>query len=188
MRRLKVFESVTLNGYFAGPGGDLDWAYAHSTDPEFQRWVAGNASTSSTLLLGRVTYEMMAAWWSTPAAAQAAPEVAKGMNAAEKLVASRKSKKLSWASSRLLDGELVEAVRALKRQRGGDIVVLGSGSIVAQLAAANLVDAYQLVVKPVALGGGETLFQGVEAGVELRLTSARPFKDGNLVLDYVPAT
>jgi dihydrofolate reductase len=187
VRKLIVFESVTLNGYFSGPDGDMSWAYAHSADPEFQDFVRGNASAPAVLLFGRVTYQMMESYWPTPAAAQNDPVVAKGMSQAEKLVFSRSLDEVGWANARLVKGDPVDAVRGLKRESGRDLVVLGSGSIVAQLADARLVDVYQIVVKPVVLGTGRTLFEGVKGPLALRLASSRGFGDGNLVLTYVPA-
>jgi dihydrofolate reductase len=187
MRTLKVFESISANGYFSGPGGDMRWAYADSGSPEFQAFVAGNASGESTLVFGRVTYEMMASHWPTPAAAQAAPAVAKRMNAAEKLVATRTLRALAWANARALDGDAVAALAAVKKGDGPPLVVLGSGDLVKQLAAAGLVDELQVVLKPVALGGGRTLLAGLTGPLELRLRSSRSFPDGNVVLSYAPA-
>ena len=82
--KLHVFNQVTLDGYFSGPNGDLSWA--HKQDPEWDKFVAGNAQGGGTLLFGRVTYEMMAAFWPTPEAAKAFPAVAEGMNNAQKIV------------------------------------------------------------------------------------------------------
>lgn len=185
MRRLSVFESMTLDGYFSGPDGDLTWAYAHSADPKFREFVKENASGApgaAVLLFGRVTYQMMESYWPTAAAAQNDPVVARGMNEAEKLVFSRTLEKVAWTHTTLVKGDLEDTVRAMKRQPGKDLVVLGSGSVVAQLADAGLVDEYQLVVKPLALGKGRTLFAGIKERLPLRLTSSRAFGDGTVVL------
>jgi dihydrofolate reductase len=188
MRKLKVFESVTVNGFFCGPGGDMSWAHAHSGSAEFQAFVEGNAAGAATLLFGRVTYQMMASYWPTPLALKNSPRVAKGMNDARKLVFSRTLSELGWANATLVSGELPEAVRALKREGDQDLVVLGSGSIVAQLAEAGLVDEYQLVIKPTAIGQGRTLLGGLGRTLDLKLHSSRAFDDGNLVLSYQPAS
>src|ERR1051325_2046229 len=93
MRKLRVFESISLDGYFTDAGGDMQWAHRaeSNADDEFTGWVAQNASRGANggLVLGRVTYDMMAAWWPTDAAKRAMPAVAAGMNAATKYVASR---------------------------------------------------------------------------------------------------
>ena len=181
MRRLRVFESISIDGYFCDAHGGMQWAHAGSDDPEFVSWVGGNASSGGELLFGRVTYEQMRAWWPTPAAAAAMPVVAKGMNAATKWVASRTSRALDWSGARVLDGELVAAVRALKASEGPGIAVLGSGSVAAQLGAAGLVDEYQFVIVPVALGGGRTVFS---AEKRLTLQHSRTFKNGRVVVTY----
>lgn len=183
MRTLTVFESVTLNGFFSGPDGEMDWAYARSEDPEFQAFVKGNASSPGTLLFGRTTYEMMASWWPSPMAAQQNPEVAAGMNAAEKIVFSRTLKTADWTGTRLVREDPVEFVRALKEGEGNALVVLGSGSLVSRFAEAGLIDACQLVLKPVVLGEGRTLFGGLRAPLGFRVASTRAFRDGNIVID-----
>ena len=176
-----MFESISVDGYFCDAHGDMSFAHAGADDPEFAAWIGGNASGGGELLFGRVTYEMMASFWPTPAAAQQMPVVAKGMNAATKWVASRSLARVDWSGARLLDGDLVTAVRALKAKDGPGIAVLGSGSIAAQLGAAGLVDDYQFVIVPVALGGGRTVFS---AGKTLTLQHSRTFKNGRVVVTY----
>jgi len=147
------------------------------------QWVSGNASSGGALLFGRKTYQMMEAFWPTPLAAQQMPEVANGMTAATKYVASRTIRP-TWTNAQLLDGDLVTAVRALKASDGPGIAVLGSGSIAAQLGDAGLVDEYQFVIIPVALGGGRTVFSGRRA---LRRIEERAFRCGNVVVTYASA-
>ncbi len=106
-------------------------------------------SSGGEVLFGRKTYQMMEAFLPTPMAAQQMSEVAKGMNAANKYVASRTIRS-TWNNSHLLEGDLVNAVRDLKSSNGPDIVVLGSGSIAAQLGEPGLVDEYQFVIIPIA--------------------------------------
>ncbi|MFT3922170.1 MAG: dihydrofolate reductase family protein [Myxococcales bacterium] len=183
MRKLKVFNNVSLDGYFCDRHGDMNWAHERQ-DAEFGDWVSSNASGASQLLFGRVTYEMMASFWPTPMAMETLPTVAKGMNSASKVVFSRSLSKASWQNTRLIKGDLLEAVQALKAEPGPDLVLMGSGSIVAQLAQARLIDTYQLVVHPTVLGAGRTLFQGIEERLCLTLSSSRAFKNGNLVLWY----
>lgn len=180
MRRLRVFESISVDGYFTDAQGDMNWARAGSDDAEFAGWVSGNASGGGALLLGRKTYQMMEAYWPTPMAAQQMPSVAKGMNAAQKYVASR-TLQPGWNNSRLLQGELVKAVAALKASDGPGVTLLGSGSVAAQLGEAGLVDEYQFVIIPVALGGGRTVFAKPR---QLRLLDQRAFRCGNVVVTY----
>jgi len=180
MRMLRVFESISLDGYFAGPDGDIGWAHAGREDQEFAGWVGGNASSGGELLFGRKTYQMMEAFWPTPLAAEQMPDVARGMNAATKYLASR-TLRPTWQNTRLLEGDLAAAVRSLKASQGPTIAVLGSGSVVAQLDQAGLVDEYQLVIIPVVLGAGRALFPGPR---RLRLVEERAFRCGNVAVTY----
>ena len=165
MRKLRVFESISIDGYFTHTSGDMSWAHAGREDVEFANWVSGNASSGGELLFGRKTYQMMEAYWPTPLAAQQMPVVAQGMNAAKKYVASRTIRP-AWNNTHLLEGDAIKAVSGIKSSNGPDIVVLGSGSVAAQLGDAGLVDEYQFVIIPVALGGGRTVFT---KGCKLRL-------------------
>src|SRR4051794_39530244 len=142
MRKLNVFESISVDGYFTDAAGDVSWS--HTDDKEFVAWVGGNASSGGDLLFGRKTYQMMEAFWPTPQAAQQMPAVARGMNAARKYVASQTIQP-TWRNTQRLQGDLLAAVRALKDAEGPTITVLGSGSVVAQLGQAGLVDQYQFV-------------------------------------------
>lgn len=187
MRKLSVFNNVTLDGYFTDANGDMSWAHQGSDDAEFQAYTRSNASGEGELLFGRVTYEMMAAFWPTPAAQQMMPEVADGMNRMRKSVFSRTLTEATWNNTRLIKGDLAEEVRKMKSEAGPDMVILGSGSIVAQLAAARLIDAIQLVVNPVALGKGRTLFEGVPERLQLKLTTSRAFGNGKVVVSYEAA-
>ena len=180
MRKLRVFESISVDGYFTDSNGDMSWAHVSAEDAEFSSWVSGNASSGGELLFGRKTYQMMEAFWPTPMAAKQMPAVAEGMNAARKYVASRTIKP-TWNNTTLLQGELVKAVRDLKASDGPDITVLGSGSVAAQLGDSGLVDGYQFVIIPVALGGGRTVFT---KGCKLKLLEQRAFRSGNVVVMY----
>ena len=180
MRKLRVFESISVDGYFTDASGDMSWAHAGREDAEFADWVSGNASSGGELLFGRKTYQMMEAFWPTPMAAKQMPAVAKGMNAATKYVASRTIQP-TWENTHLLKGDLLNAVRDLKASDGPDIALLGSGSVAAQLGEASLVDEYQFVIIPVGLGGGRTVFT---KGRKLRLLNQRAFRCGNVVVTY----
>ena len=184
MRKLAVFNSVTLDGYFTGSGGDLSWAHVVNEDKEWNAFVESNASGGGVLLFGRITYQMMAGYWPTPEAKKSFPVVADRMNGMPKFVFSRTLDKVSWENTTLVKGDLAEEVRKLKSRPGEGIVILGSGSIVSQLAPTGLIDEYQFVVVPVALGKGRTMFEGVKEKLALKLTGSRSFRNGNVFLTY----
>jgi dihydrofolate reductase len=184
MRKLAVFENVTLDGCFSGVGGDLSWAHTNDGDPEWNAFVSENASGGGVLLLGRITYDMMVSWWPTPQAMETMPVVAERMNDLPKVVFSRTMERAMWNNTRLVRDDIAAAVRSMKKESGPDMVILGSGRIVSQLAREGLIDAYQIVVNPIVLGGGRTMFEGIRDPLKLRLTGTRGFRNGNVLLDY----
>jgi dihydrofolate reductase len=185
MRKIHVFDTISLDGYFTDQKNDMSWA--HKRDEEWNAYSSSNASGEAELLFGRVTYEMMAAFWPTPQAAQMLPQVAEGMNRMKKHVISRTLKEVNWQGTTLLKGDLVAEAKRLKEQQGPDLLILGSGSIVSQLSEARLIDSYQIVVSPIVLGRGRTLFETVTEKLPLQLTATRSFKNGNVVLTYTRA-
>jgi dihydrofolate reductase len=187
MPRLHVFNNTTLDGYFTDPNGDISWAYAGNDDPEYQKFVAENAKGGDTLVLGRKTYEMMASYWPTPEASKNQPDVAEGMNKLRKIVFSKTLKDLSWNNSVLVNGDAVAEIRKLKAGEGKHMTILGSGTIISQLAPAGLIDQYQLLVNPVVLGDGRTMFDGVEKPLNLELTETRAFSNGKVLMTYASA-
>ncbi len=184
MSKLSVFNLVTLDGYFAGPGGDISW---HNVDQEFQELANEASNSGNTLLFGRVTYELMAGYWPTPEGIKDDPVVARGMNRAEKIVFSRTLTNADWNNTRLVKDDMLAEVRRLKQGSGKDLTILGSGSIVAQLAQEGLIDGFEILLNPVVLGQGKTMFEGVQGRFSLKLKSARTFKNGNVLLNYEPA-
>jgi dihydrofolate reductase len=181
MRALMMFNSISLDGFFTD-GGDMGWA--HNGDEEWNRFTAENASGETEFIFGRKTYEMMAGFWPTPEARQMLPTVANSMNRTRKNVVSRSLKSLPWENSRLLEGDLVSGVRRLKQQPGPNLLIMGSGEIVAQLTEARLIDDFQFVVVPIVLGRGRSLFDGVPGRPQLQLAQHRAFRNGNVVLSY----
>jgi dihydrofolate reductase len=184
MRRLIVFNQVTLDGYIADRNGDMSWAHQH--DAEWSAFVGENASGGGVLVFGRVTYELMASYWPTPLALKNDPVVAEGMNRRPKVVFSRTLDKVSWSNTTLVKGDPAAEVQKMKNQPGADMVILGSGSIVSQLAREGLIDQYQIALNPVVLGRGKTMFEGVDRKLSLKLTRSRIFGNGNVFLCYEP--
>ena len=185
MRKLVVFNQVSLDGFIADAHGDMRWA--HKNDPEWRAFTEGTASGGGELLFGRITYDLMAGYWPTPMALEANRAVAEHMNALPKVVFSRTMKKPAWSNTRLVKGDIAAAVQKLKEEPGPDMVILGSGSIVSQLAAAGLIDEFQLAVNPIVLGKGKSMFAGVPDRLALTLAATRAFGNGNVLLRYHPA-
>jgi len=184
MRRITVFNSISLDGFFTDQKGDMSWA--HKNDPQWNDFVAGNARGGSEglFLFGRVTYQMMASWWPSEQAIQMMPEVANAMNNRPKVVFSRTLEEATWNNTRLVKDDMVGEVQKLKSESGEDIVIFGSGTIVSQLTQEGLIDEYQMVINPIVLGTGRTMFDGVKEKVPLRRTSERTFDNGNVFACY----
>jgi dihydrofolate reductase len=178
-RTLSVFNSISLDGYFTDGTPDLSWA--HDADPEWTKFTTENAGGQAELVFGRKTYEMMAGFWPTKEAQQTLPEVARAMNGMRKNVFSRTLESAAWQNTRVAKGDLASEVRRLKSEPGPGLLIMGSGEIVKQLTQAQLIDSYQLVIVPVLLGSGRTLFEGVTDKPRLDLTKTRAFKNGNVV-------
>ena len=184
MRKLVVFNQVTLDGFFADMNGDMSWA--HKDDAEWNAFVADNASGGGQLIFGRVTYDLMAGFWPTPYAIETIPVVAERMNNLPKVVFSRTLDKASWNNTKLVKGDIAAEIRKMKNEPGNDMAIMGSGSIVSQLTQERLIDEYQIVVVPIVLGEGRTMFDGIKEKLPLKLTKTRTFGNGNVLLCYEP--
>ena len=182
MRKLSVFNSISLDGFFVDAHNEISWA--HKNDEEWTAFVGANAAGGGTLLFGRITYEMMASFWPTPMAAETMPKVAEQMNTLPKVVFSRSLKEATWQNTRLVKTDIAAEVRRMKEEPGEGMVILGSGSIVSQLTQGRLIDEYQIALCPVVLGQGRTMFEGFEGKLDLRLTEQRVFRNGTIFLRY----
>jgi dihydrofolate reductase len=184
MRRLIVFNHISLDGYFVDKNNDMSWAKADHQDEEWNAFVSENASGGGVLVFGRITYQLMASFWPTPFAIESMPVVAKGMNSMPKVVFSRTLDQASWSNTKLVKGDMAAEIRKMKKEPGEGMVILGSGSIVSQLTQEGLIDEYQVVVNPVVLGQGRTMFDGVKDKLSLKLAKSRTFGNGNVFLCY----
>jgi dihydrofolate reductase len=182
MPRLVVFNQVSLDGYFTDRNGDMSWA--HKNDPEWNAFAADNAKGGGPLVFGRITYELMASFWPTPAAKESFPTVAEGMNNLPKVVFSRTLDKASWKNTKLVKSDMAAEIKKMKAGTGEDMTILGSGSIVSQLTQEGLIDEYLVVVNPIVLGKGRTMFEGVNKNLNFRQTNTRTFSNGNVLLTY----
>jgi len=182
MKKLLISEMVSVDGFFAGPNGEIDW---HNVNEEFNTFAIEQLNSVDTLVFGRVTYELMASYWPTEAAIKDDHEVAAKMNALQKVVFSKTLQKVEWQNSRLAKNDIVEEITQLKKEDGRDMVIFGSGKIVSVLAQAGLIDEYRLIVNPVVLGKGKSLFTGAEQ-FKLKLLDTRQFQSGNVLLKYGP--
>ena len=185
MRKIISNLFISLDGVVEEPA---DWHFPYFND-EMGAAVDSVLSTTDTMLLGRKTYDdHAAAWPEREAAGEEDAEFAKKLGDARKIVVSRQpGLELAWRNSELLQGDLVEAVTALKNEPGGHIGISGSISVVRQLLAAGLVDELHLLVHPIAVRKGMRLFDEGDSPIPLRLISSEAFSTGVLNLVYGPA-
>ena len=179
MRKIIVSNYVSLDGFFAGPNGEIDWFV---WDEETAKYSRGLAASIDTILFGRVTYELMAGYW--PTIATEDPVITEYMNHSPKIVFSRTLEKADWKNTKLIKELNKEEILNLKKQPGKDMVIYGSGSIVSTLAKWGLIDDYRLFVNPVVLGSGKPLFKGLDGKLQLKLFSTKTFHCGVVLLHY----
>lgn len=183
MRNVKVFNFITLDGYFEGLKKDISW---HKHDRETTEYALEMLNFGDTLLFGRMTYELMSSYWPTPFAINNDPIMAERMNNADKIVFSRTLKKVEWNNTMLVKENIEEEIKGLKLKPGKDMTILGSGSIVNLFSQQGLIDEYQIMIVPVILGAGIPIFKGINHMLKLKLTSTRTFRNGNVLLCYEP--
>jgi dihydrofolate reductase len=162
MRREIVSEFVSLDGVIEDPGGSGEsdrggWTFQADRGPEGDKFKFDELAAADALLLGRLTYEGLAAAW--PQMVEQAGEYGAWMNGYPKYVASRTLEEpLEWKNSTLIKGDVAEEVSRLKHQDGKDILVFGSGELARTLMEHDLIDEYRLMVFPIVVGRGKRLF------------------------------
>jgi dihydrofolate reductase len=182
MRKITASLFIALDGVVEAPD---QWHFPYFND-EMGAAVDADIGAADTLLLGRKTYDSFAgAWPDREAAGEEDAEIAKRLGDARKIVVSNQQLEFTWRNSEQLDGDLVEAVRALKQEPGGTIAMSGSVSVVRQLLAAGLLDELHLLVHPIAVRAGMRLYDEGEK-IPLRLVSSEAFETGVLNLVYAP--
>ncbi|TWE21453.1 dihydrofolate reductase family protein [Kitasatospora atroaurantiaca] len=184
MRKILLFMVASADGFYEGPHQEFDWPVV---DDEFNDFALEQLDSVDTLLFGRVTYEGMAAYWPTAEAQQNDPKVAGVMNSIPKVVVSRTLERAEWANTRVIGGNLAEEIAALKAQPGKDIAVFGSSALSVSLLELGLLDEVRIMVNPVVLGGGKSLFRTTGGRIHLELLGTRAFGSGNVLLSYRPA-
>jgi dihydrofolate reductase len=181
VRKVVAVELVSLDGVMESPE---EWAFSYSND-EMEEANASGMAASDALLLGRVTYEGLAAFW--PNQPGGTPMV-DYINSVPKFVVSETLEEpLEWNNSTLIKGNVAEEIAELKRRPGKDITIIGSGALVRSLLEDGLLDELRLMVHPVILGRGKRLFEDGEDSKALELVDSRTFGTGVVSLTYRPA-
>jgi dihydrofolate reductase len=183
MRKAMFFMMTSLDGYFEGPDHDIGW---HNTDEEFNDFAIAQLMEVDTLLFGRVTYEMMASYWPTPQAATDDPVVSERMNSLPTIVFSKTLPQAQWANTRVVRDGFAAEVTRLKQQAGKDLIIFGSSDLAVTFLEHGLLDECRIMINPVVLGRGKTLFKGINDRLRLKLLRTKTFHSGNVLLYYEP--
>jgi len=186
MRKIVVFEMVTLDDYFAGPNGEIDW---HNVDAEFEAFVSVQTKQFGGIVMGHTTYDMMQSFWSSAEAEKESPAVTEAMRNTWKMVFSKSMQDVTdiptWKNVKVYRDIRKDEVLGWKQWDGQDIAIFGSGTIVQQFANLGLIDEYRLMLNPIILGAGKSLFKDI-AKQKLSLKDMRKFENGNILLTYAP--
>jgi dihydrofolate reductase len=187
LRKIIVTTWITLDGFLAGPNGEMNWVMV---DQEMGQYEDDLVSSADTLILGRVTYQSFAGSWphvpENPSVSEGEKEYARKLNSMRKIVFSKSLEKAEWNNSQLVREILPNEIASMKQKPGKDIVIYGSASIVQAFTDLGLIDEYQLLVHPVVLGGGKPLFAGIAKPAQLNLLHTKSFPSGVIGLYYVP--
>jgi dihydrofolate reductase len=184
VRTLKLQVQLSVDGFIAGPNGEMDWM-THDWDDALKDYVDGVTASVDCIVLGRRLAEGFIPHWAAVAADPAHPEYAAGklFNDLPKVVFTRTLRASPWPNTTLATGDLTEELNRLKREPGGDLIAYGGGAFASSLIAGGLVDEFHLFVNPVSLGRGMAMF-GERERQRLKLETARAFPCGVALLRY----
>lgn len=185
MRKVVLFMHISLDGFAAGPNGELDWI---SYDEELEKYAEEVVRTVGAPLYGRVTYQMMESYWPTvltnPAATRHEIEHAHWVENIPKIVFSKTLEKVEWNNTTLIKDNIAVEISKLKQQPGKDLVIFGSPGLAHTLMRLDLIDEYRLTVNPVILGSGMPVFKDLKDRGELKLLNTKTFGSGVIALHY----
>lgn len=186
MRRIISFMHISLDGFVAGPNGEMNWI---KIDEEIFDHVGKRIRQTGAALYGRVTYEMMENYWpaagARPGASKHDVEHSAWYNRAHKIVLSHTLKEAALTNTTIISGNLAERINEIKQQPGSEILLFGSPTATHALIEQNLIDGYWLFVNPIILGQGIPLFTGIKDKVKLQLQTTRQFASGVTELSYI---
>jgi dihydrofolate reductase len=181
MRQLILQTSVSIDGYVAALDGSHPWSEGSEEDQAFKRWILDSVWAAGAHLMGRVTYEEMAAFWPTSTSDYARP-----MNEIPKVVFSKTLQHAEWPETQIARGALSDEIGRLKREPGQDLIAYGGATLDQALSQLGLVDEYRLMIQPAALGAGLPLFKDLRAPLHLELVEATTFATGVAIHVYRP--
>jgi dihydrofolate reductase len=185
MRKVISLMHVSLDGFAAGPNGELEWGHI---DEEIYAYVADLLRTADTALYGRTTYQMMESYWPTvpadPSSTQAERQHAHWVENVQKIVFSKTLERVTWNNTRLVKENIAEEISRLKHLPGKDMMIFGSPGLTHTFIQLGLIDEYRLTINPVVLGKGVPLFKDIKEQIALELLASKTFRSGVVGLHY----
>ncbi|MCB9077601.1 MAG: dihydrofolate reductase family protein [Anaerolineaceae bacterium] len=187
MRKLKLQVQMTVDGYIAGPNGEMDWL-VWNWDDELKNYVIDLTEPVDCIVLGRKLAEGFIPHWAGVASNPESPDFAAGQKFTDtpKIVFTQTLDTSAWANTVLAKGDLVDEITKLKNQDGQDIIAYGGATFVADLIKHGLIDEYHLFINPAAIGNGMAIFKELDRKQNLSLVNATSFDCGIVVLHYKP--
>ncbi|HEY4286496.1 MAG TPA: dihydrofolate reductase family protein [Puia sp.] len=194
MRKLIMKMSMSIDGFVGGPNGEKDWVF-RSSDETSRAWLVGKTWEAGLIIMGRKSFETLAAYWPTAPGPFAAPmnEIPKavftktGFTGVDLPNPEQSPAIASWTAAQVFDGDLTEQIRRLKAGEGKPIYAIAGAGFMRSLLATGLIDEYHLVIHPVVLGSGEPIFTGLAMPLDLKLVETKAFPKGVVVHIYHPA-
>lgn len=184
MRKLKLQVQMTLDGFVAGPNGELDWM-TWEMDDKSKKFVNDLTDSVDTILLGRKMTEGFISYWTNVKPESEQYPFARKMVEKPKYVFSNTLTKSNWENTTIVKGDLKEEINKIKNQnRDKDIIVYGGAAFVSSLIKNNLIDEYYLIINPTAIGKGLRIFDGIESKLSLKLIKSTSFDNGKVVNQY----
>jgi dihydrofolate reductase len=188
MRKVHLHMQISADGLSAGPNGELDWLFANASD-DVEAYNGELYTNAGMVMMGRMTYQQMAEYWPKAVSdfkvSSQDREGARRMNELPKVIFSRTLEQVGWQNCRLVKDNLAEAVAALKREPGGEIILSGGATIARSFMQLGLIDEFHLLVHPILLGAGKPLFGELTGRVVLELVESRSFSTGVVLLHYL---
>jgi dihydrofolate reductase len=187
LRKLKLQVQMSVDGYIAGPNGEMDWL-VWNWDDKLKEYVNGLTESVDTILLGRKMTEGFISYWSDVMTKPDDPwyAFAKRMIEIPKVVFTKTLNKSQWVNTDIATGDLTDEVNKLKRREGKDIIVYGGASFDSSLIKAGLIDEFHLFVNPAAIGNGMTIFKELNEMLKFTLAKSITFDCGVVLLRYEP--
>jgi dihydrofolate reductase len=184
-RRVIYSMNTTLDGYYAGPNGELEWVLA---DDEFHDYFTNFLKSVESILFGRVMYQVLENFWPTapadPSLTKSELDFARRINEMPKFVFSKTLDGVHWNNTTLVKGDSIDGVSAMKQEAGGDLSIGGGARILAALTEHQLIDEYRIQITPVVLGQGKPLFANLHTLQRLTLVSSETLGTGTIALTY----